>query len=458
MTLQLIAAMTLVALVILNAWFSERRLVISRTGDVFMLAWFYYGFAIAFDVLLGLDVQGIPGMTDFSDDTSRELLVHVLTYYLLCGGAFFIAYSSTRKAPRSARATSSAVLPPIPVIIAAHVVLLLLLAHAGYFGLTRPQRILLISDSLSLRLTVHWMAILRAVDLLVIILSDRKSYVMGTAVAAICLGLASGGRMELMSIVLILVLKHRFSCGRLKFVSAIVVLLMVFASWKSAYQYVHNRYFEPGTNRQVLEFVSTSLSGIDSYASSLIAVTALQNDCPYHVGKTYIYDAVQATLPREWRAPAFLPLSQQFDWDYLPHRAEEGISMAFSAIAESWLNFGIVGPVLLGIAFGVAAKKIDTRPRGIVFYIFALLAFRLFRSDFASLCKNWIVIYGGAMVACHGACMFMAGLLDSRRRTDRAVCRLEQSASAGRHAADRIGRRALARGFETGSKVSSHAS
>lgn len=429
-----IAAMTIIAFVILNAWFSERRLVISRTGDVFMLTWFYYGFAIAIDILLGLEIQGIPGMTDFSDDASRELLVHVLAYYLLCGGAFFIAYSVGRKAQQPIRATSSVLLPPLPIIVAAHVVLLLLLAHAGYFGLTRPQRMLLISDSTSLRLMLHSMAILRAIDLIIIILSDRRSYVLGTTVAAICLGLASGGRMELMSVLLILVLKYRLSCGRVKFATAVVALLAIFACWKSTYHYVYSHFFEPGTDRQVLEFANTSLSGIDSYASSLIAVTVLEEECPYYLGRTYTYDVVQAALPREWRDLDFLPLSQQFDWDYLPQRAEEGISMAFSSITEAWLNFGLLGPILLGMVVGVAAKFIDSRPRGVAFYIFALMVFRLFRSDFASLCKNWIVIYGGTMLAGYFACLMLTYLLNGRRGTQRAVRRFEMPAQVGRHA------------------------
>jgi hypothetical protein len=450
MTLWLIAAMTLIAFLLLNAWFSERRLIISRTGDVFMLAWFYYGFAIAIDILLGLEIQGIPGMSDFSDDSSRELLVYVLGYYLLCGGAFFLAYVWLGKTPRSLRPSQPVILPPLPVLIGAHVVLLVLLTQAGYFGLTRPQRMLLISDSLPLRLMVHSMAVLRAIDLVVIVLSTRKNYVLGAAAAAICLGLASGGRMELMSIILILVLKYRFSCSRVKFAAVIVALLAVFACWKTTYQYVYDHFFEPGTNRSVLEYANTSLSGIDSYASSLIAVIGLEEECPYYLGKTYTYDIVQAALPREWRDADFLPLSQQFDWDYLPERAEEGISMAFSAIAESWLNFGVLGPLLLGLVFGIAARVIDTRPRGVAFYIFALVVFRLFRSDFASLCKNWIVIYGGTMIACYCACVMLTYLLKGRQSATLPVRRFEQPAT--------IGRQALPNHQGPGRKVVSHAS
>lgn len=428
-----IAAMTLIAFFILNCWFSERRLVISRTGDVFMLAWFYYGFGVAIDILLGLEIQGVPGMTDFSDDTSRELLVYVLGLYLLCGAAFCIVYWGANRGKRPIPVARSAILPPLPVLIAAHVVLLLLLAQAGYFGLTRAQRILLISDSTTLRLMLHAMAILRAVDLVAIILSNRKSYVVVTSLAAICLGLASGGRMELMCVVLILVLKYRLSCGRVKFAAAVVALLAIFACWKTTYQYVYGHFFEPATNREVLEFANTSLSGIDSYASSLIAVTAVENECPYYLGTTYVYDVVQSALPREWRAQDFLPLSQQFDWDYLPRRADEGISMAFSAITEAWLNFGLAGPVLLGVVFGIVAKLIDTRARGVAFYVFALMVFRLFRSDFASLCKNWIVIYGGTMIACYCACLLMTYLLDGRRGKSRPSQRFELSAPVGGH-------------------------
>ena len=423
MTIWLMSAMTFVAFLMLNAWFSERRLVISRTGDIFMLAWFYYGFAVAIDILLGFEIEGIIELTNFSDQASRELLVQVLGQYLLCGGAFFLMYSMTEKAPRSARSGRSFVLPPLPLVIAAHVVLLLMVADSGYLSLTRPQRELLVSESMSMRLMGHAMSILRAVDLVVIILSNRRTTVIATTVAAICLGLISGGRMEIMSVLLILVLKYRLSSGRFRFAVTAVLMLAVLASWKSAYRYVYSEVFEYGANRNVLEYANTSLSEIDSLASSLIAVTVLEDKCPYLLGKTYTYDVLQLALPREWRDPDFLPLSQQFNWDYIPQRAEQGVSMAFSGIAESWLNFGMLGPVLLGFAFGIAAKRIDSGPRGVVFYVFALMVFRVFRSDFASLSKSWIIIYGGAMVTCYFVSMVMTYLVGSQRSAKPALRR-----------------------------------
>jgi hypothetical protein len=68
--------------------------------------------------------------------------------------------------------------------------------------------------------------------------------------------------------------------------------------------------------------------------------------------------------------------------------------MAFSAIAEAWLNFGWLGPVLLGHVWGAAARFFDGRSRGICYYLFLILTVRLFRSDFATLYKNWIVVWG----------------------------------------------------------------
>ncbi len=449
MTLWLIAAMTLIAFVMLNAWFSERRITLSRTGDVFMLTWFYYGFAVAIDILMGLEIQRVPGMTNFSDDASRRLLIEVLGYYLMCGAAFCVAYACIGTSRRTLPTTRPVVLPPVSLIIIAHVVLLSLQVRFDYLNLTRSERILLIADSLPLRLLMLSDSLLRAMDLVIIILSTQKKHVVVTTVAALCLGLASGGRMELMSVALILLLKYRMSCGRLRFAAAIVALLGAFAGWKSIHQYASAQLNGTEAGHDTWEYTSTSLSGIESYASSLVAVTAVEGECPYYYGKTYTYDVLQAALPGEWRDTRFLPLSQAFDWDYLPHLAEQGISMAFSAIAEAWLNFGVVGPILLGLAFGVAAKVIDSGRRGVVFYVFALMTFRLFRSDFASLCKNWIVIYGGAMCACFLACMLLTHLLDSRRRNQRAVRRLLQPSS--------VSRQTVMKSQSRSSQVSNHA-
>ena len=435
MTTCLLAATTFAGFALLNAWFSGRRIVISRTGDIFMLTWFYYGFAISIDILLGMDIPAFRGMPDIADEAWQPVLVRVLSYYLACGAAFFIAYMCVRPRDRRARPRDPVVLPPVPVILVAHILLLLLLYHGGYYALTRPQRILLASQSLSLRILMLSMSILFSLDFMIIIFSNGRRQVFVTAAAAICLGVLNGGRMELMAVILILMLKYRISTSRLKFAAAVLVLLGVFACWKSAYQYVHVKLFEHEANQAVLEFATSSLSGIDSYASSLISVMAMEGDCPYYCGRTYTYDVAQMALPSELRDPSFLPLSQTFDWEYMPQRAEEGISMAFSAVAEAWMNFGLFGPAVLGLVFGIAAKLIDSGRRGILFYVFALTTFRLFRSDFASLCKNWIVIYGASMLACYYACLLLTYLVAPLRAVSstRQIGRLRPSIQSLNH-------------------------
>ena len=72
--------------------------------------------------------------------------------------------------------------------------------------------------------------------------------------------------------------------------------------------------------------------------------------------------------------------------------------MGFSALAESLLNFGLFGPAVLGFAWGSLTKFFDSHRRGIMFYIFAFMTIRLFRSDFASLYKSYIIVFGGSVL------------------------------------------------------------
>ena len=91
-------------------------------------------------------------------------------------------------------------------------------------------------------------------------------------------------------------------------------------------------------------------------------------------------------------------LSEQFVLDHREAHFDKGGGIGFSAIAESWLNFGILGPLILGAAWGIGAKYFDARERGIGYVIFFIMTIRLMRSDFGSLFKSWTFLLGGSLL------------------------------------------------------------
>ncbi|MEM6260260.1 MAG: O-antigen polysaccharide polymerase Wzy [Planctomycetota bacterium] len=248
-----------------------------------------------------------------------------------------------------------------------------------------------------MRLTLLAVTLVRSFDLLYLArVQDRKR--MGVvAVIAACFGLVTGGRLEVVAVAIVVALKLRLSLKRSVFVGALLVFLALMAGWKSAHYYYLATFENERVARGVFDASEASLTDIESYASVMVLCEVLEHPCPWQLGSTYTWDVLQSALPREMRSERWISQAAQFAWTHTPERAARGIGTGYSAIAESWTNFGTTGPLAAGIVMGIASGWIDRRRRDVLFIVFALIAFRYFRSDAASLLKSWVVICGGSM-------------------------------------------------------------
>lgn len=111
-------------------------------------------------------------------------------------------------------------------------------------------------------------------------------------------------------------------------------------------------------------------------------------------GSTYL-DAFLILIPSFLFPDRPLPISEEYAMYYKPEYYDAGGGAAFSLIGEAYLNFGIVGPILLGLAMGLIARSVYSKicygklsETGIVSYaLFLPLLFHSPRTDFASLLK-----------------------------------------------------------------------
>ncbi|MBM3300409.1 MAG: O-antigen polysaccharide polymerase Wzy [Deltaproteobacteria bacterium] len=118
----------------------------------------------------------------------------------------------------------------------------------------------------------------------------------------------------------------------------------------------------------------------------------------YLLGYTYTVLPMMMTFPRFLTEMPVQSLSEQYVFRYAQDVFDRGGGMGFSALAESWLNFGLFGPPLFGLAAGVLTKWLDRSPRGLFYFLMVIVLLRYFRSDFASVYKSWIVVFGGLVV------------------------------------------------------------
>ncbi len=404
MNVALMAMLTLAGLFLLSTWFSKTKVTIASIGDLFMLMWFYYGFSMAIDVMLGFEIPYTSGAPDFADANYHSYVVISLAMFMACGITFFLSYQVTQptlsvSSQIAFRESSSGAryLPPLWLLLALH--LGLLVSFGGeYFYLSRQERGLLLDGSIYFRMLMLLLVCTKALDVLYIILSPSRITTAAVALIASTLGILSGDRSDFVVVVICLLLKYRFACSRRLFVCLAILAIVVFGTWKAVYTYTIETVLYGEPDWKFVKSSSSCLSGIESYGSHVVLTTYLQEDCPYWLGSSYITQPFLMSLPRSLRGDSEVTLSQSFTSEYHPEVAKRGGSFAFSALAESWLNFGYYGPLLLGAFWGITAKRFDTGRRGIAFFVFAFITFRLFRSDVASLWKSWVIIFGGSMM------------------------------------------------------------
>jgi hypothetical protein len=75
------------------------------------------------------------------------------------------------------------------------------------------------------------------------------------------------------------------------------------------------------------------------------------------LGQTYV-DALKSIIPSQFHAAPLLSLSRWFIWEYNPTAAQLGHGLGFSAIAEGYLNGGILGVLVHGLLIGALCSGI----------------------------------------------------------------------------------------------------
>jgi hypothetical protein len=120
---------------------------------------------------------------------------------------------------------------------------------------------------------------------------------------------------------------------------------------------------------------------------------------PYQYGGTYL-QAFKVLVPLALDPNRPLAPGQEFAWDYNPEIAKAGGAYGFSSFSEGYLNFGFLGVVLacyaegVFVSFLVSYRRANPASKGrLLLYAVAVTSFiMIFRGDFASLLKGYVVL------------------------------------------------------------------
>jgi hypothetical protein len=245
---------------------------------------------------------------------------------------------------------------------------------------------------------------------------DNKKQALKVTFLCMLLGALTGGRTYVILPLLIFLMRYRIRFSLITKLASMGFVLFVMLLWKTIVY---------GTVAKVLFLGEYSLPNtIPTYSISKVEAAGMmsmfiyfleKSVSPLWLGYSYVEITVRNILPRfitDFSVPA---LSEQYspvlDFNFSTNPTDIG----FSAMAESWLSFGLLGPVIVGLFFGVLTRFFDKGRKGMAFYIFACFSLRFFRVDFASLTKSWAVAFVGYVCIAHLLFFFAQPLVTSVR-------------------------------------------
>jgi len=362
--------------------------------NVFMLVWFYYGFSVGIDLLTGVEIPYTKGEPDLMDPATWPAVVFVMGNYISCGLVFLFSYNvSSTKEPRAIDHRYDIRLPASWFLIAVHV-------FAGYayisifFGMTRMERSSLASISTYYKFVCLLVPLVLVLDIVIMTTSGDEKKSRLAAFLMLPLSLVTGHRTYVLFVFLIAAFRWRPRIRARMLMAGVLCGVFVFVG-KTAYAMSLSWYQGEAISLAMFyEYSQLSLSDLDAGASYWIAMFYTQEPTPWWCGYSYVQLPMDITWPRFLGGSDVTTLAEDYVWRYHVDFASRGGGLAFSAIAEAWLNFGYFGSIILGAFWGVTARYFDNRPRGVAFYIYLLIVVRLFRSDFATLYKNWVLVWG----------------------------------------------------------------
>ncbi|HZO41851.1 MAG TPA: hypothetical protein VFE97_21710 [Methylomirabilota bacterium] len=397
-------------LIAVVAWAARPSFAFDSSLTVIVLAWAYYTLAVPLDLWLGFNVRGSQRLPDSDDPALFGYVVDVVLYYVSFMAGVLISYKTVGILQgNSARPGGE--------------------SRAGLMGLPGPNSVLpgwcayLVAG---LAVVVYWTivetanrglqeqslredAYLRSLSFLVeislgwvvwhILNVDDARRALRVLPAAAIVGLLTGARVYLGVAGLIYLLRYRIGLTLRARVALVVGAGLAVVLWKVMYSQVSSVLLT-GELLELSDMVPNlglaELEASDAWGYFIYFLR--EGSSPLWLGWSYVKLTLANLAPRALSGVESSTLAVEYAMRMNPMFAEAPMGLGFSGLAEAWLNFGPLGPFAIGVVWGGAASLLDSRPRSLAFYVFAIMSARFFRSDFASLAKTWCVVFASAVL------------------------------------------------------------
>jgi len=379
---------------------SQKEFYIAKPSNFFVLLWFYYGFSVPIDYLTGVNVPQAWGVVDYSrPEFFHGMLEAMSMFYLVLFGYFIGGYVRARQTVGKVTVGRQSIIhPPSLSLIVFLVVIVLVANFDDVLNMSRMER--------NMQLNNTSYKLLKFVDLITLILcclfivyEKNLKKVKMVVFLSLIVGAFQGDRSSLAIPIIAYFYRIDFSVSKFKLQLFLIFGVFFLFLWKSVYSFI--LAYSLGKDVVFSDMLKGfSLSAIDATSSFNLLVWQIVDFDIYSLlwGYSILVLPFVIALPRFIFDFGFETLSEQYVATYLPHIAEAGGGRGFGGVAEFFLNFYIVGPLLAGIALGYLCKYFDKHKKSILGVIFLIVLFRFFRSDIASVVKTYVVMFGGVVL------------------------------------------------------------
>ncbi len=410
-------------------WVLKRRGALHSLKDMFILTASYYALCVPLDALFGLEIPSTQSLYHFDDVLNDVNAFWVLILYLLCLLSFFCSYYLVprlfgRQRNHDFPSTSYRTLrlPPTSLLVIACSIFLFIYTSEAW-ELSRRQRNLFESFGTNLwYINVVSTALFSAILFYIWFLDDRRQafFIM---LFGILFSLVLGGRTFAVVSVLTFITRYTVTFSGFKLL-CFAVFAFLFANFGKHISYQLRNMYVNDRSISVRELPTPSFSRLEGAgAFGVVAFVISSGESPLYFGETYIVTTFEDVVSRYFTGEAPERLAEKFMKDYLPEIRARGNNYSYPAMAEAWLNFGMLGPILIGLVLGALCKWVDDRPRGILFITLFFFIMRFFRSDFTSAFKLLIVFYGGSLAFLYFASLILQFLFQSKNKSAAIPCK-----------------------------------
>ncbi len=395
-------------------------------GMAFVVAGVLFASFVPIDVIMGNRIRPSDVFIDFHSPWNTQIISYTFFAFFAFISAFSIAFYTTRLSV-GRRQYSFMFLGEInPYIYALIVFVILVMAigtdyyfidgqKIGGFVNSIKQARNEIGSSNSIYNATRYLSNLSTSTIYIsLFASNRKKLVLIAFILLIVNSVYYSDRSNLLIYVALYFLTANFKLISIKSITILILVIFAGLFLKPFANYANETLLE-GRNESLWSYFqrsSISLSRFEGLSAFEITSHVLTTEPPGQLqGKTYLADTLYNAVPALDPPAGYEPLNVEYSRSL--NRGSVG-RFGFSPIAEAYLNFGLPGIPAVGLILGFLIALINRYGHPLIYVMTLELAFRFYRTDFASLFKRYFVVELAFTIVA----IIIVSALAKRRRTD----------------------------------------